>query len=361
MTEWARTAHRGSETTPVTLTVDVERSGTGGRLRYSVTAVVDGVEHVAVEHDAFEALCTVRLELEREGWLLGVEGARIDVWPSGVARDQGGGLRAYRLRRGRSPGPADLVDVFAPADERLTTVAQQRAAAGAALRTPRAAAPYDDVDEVVSVSAPSERPLVDRSLRGRLRAALSGGRRHGAERWQTVRSLAGDALQPGEWDEAEALSDDPDGVRLAAAVGADEDGVRWTDLVDIGVDGSGTVRIRRFRRRYVGRARAQVEVLLDTRARGLPPTEFRPTELAALTAQRQVDALRRYVDGLALVPAPAIGAMFWPDRGRVPTGREDDQGANTTFHGTADGATYTVLVSGVGHVRITRESNLLSH
>ncbi|WIE64596.1 hypothetical protein DEI99_015400 [Curtobacterium sp. MCLR17_036] len=360
MTEWAHTAHRGSETTPVTLTVDVERSGTGGRSRCSVTVVIDGVEHVAVEHDAFEALCRVRLELEHEGWLLGVEGARIDVWPSGAARDQGGGLRAYRLRQGRSPGSADLVDVFAPTAERLATVAEQRAAAGAALRAPRAAAPYDDVDEVVSVSGPCEQLVVDRSLRGRLRAALSGGRPHGDERWQIVRSMAGNALQPGEWDEAEALSDGPDDVRLVTTIGADEDGVRWSDLVDIGVDDSGTLRVRRFRRRYVGRTRAHVEVLLDTRAQGQPPTEFRPTDLAALSSQRQVDALHRYVDGLALVPAPAVDAMFRLDRGRVPTGRDDDQGANTTFSGLAGHATYTVLVSGAGHVRITRETEFLS-
>lgn len=360
MTEYARTAYRGGETTPATVTVGSEPSGAGDRSRYSVTVVLDGVEHVAVEDDAFEALSAVRLELERHGWLLGVEGARVDVWPSGMARDQGGGLRAYRLRRGRSPRSEDVVDVFAPATEHLATVAEQRVAAGVA-PLDLAAAAYEDADEVVSVSAPCEQLVVDRSLRGRVRAALFGGRRPGDERWRVVRSLAGDALRPDERDEAEALSDEPDDVRLVTTVGADEDGVRWSDLVDIGVDEAGVVRVRRFRRRYTGRTRVHVEVLLDTRAQGLPTTGFRPDELAALTPQRQVEALRRHIEGLGMVPATAIDAMFWPDHGRVPTGRDEDQGANTTFYGTADGVTYTVLVSGAGHLRIVREEPFLSH
>jgi len=359
MTEYARTAHRQGETTPAMITVSSEPSGSDGRFRYSVTVVVDGVEHVAVEDDAFGALSTVRMELERRGWLLGVEGARIDVWPSGMARDQGGGLRAYRLRRGRSPRSADLVDVFAPAADHLATVAEQRLAVGVA-PLDLAAASYEDADEVVSASAPCDQLVAERSRRGGLRAALFGGRRPGDERWQVVRSLVGDALRPDRWDEAEAPSDEPDGVRLVTTVGADEDGVRWSDLVDIGVDEAGVVRVRRFRRRYTGRTRAHVEVLLDTRAQGLPPTRFRPDELAALTGQRQVDALRRHVQGLGLVPTPAIDAMFWTDRGRVPTGRDEDQGSNTTFHGWADKAAYKVLVSGVGHLRIVQEKPFLS-
>jgi len=131
MTVYERTAHRRGETTPAAITVDADPSGAGGRSRYSVTVVVAGIEHRAVEDDAFEALSTVRLQLERDGWLLGVEGARDDVWPSGMARDQGGGLRAYRLRRGRSPRSEDLVEVFAPATEHLATVAEQRLAVGA--------------------------------------------------------------------------------------------------------------------------------------------------------------------------------------------------------------------------------------
>ncbi|WP_435749094.1 hypothetical protein [Microbacterium sp. PMB16] len=81
----------------------------------------------ATENDAFEALCTVREHLEPQGWRLGVVGAQIDVWPSGMARDQGGGKAAYRIS---ARGAGAVVQTFEPADPAtVTTVAEQRAAA----------------------------------------------------------------------------------------------------------------------------------------------------------------------------------------------------------------------------------------
>lgn len=75
--------------------------------------------------DAFEALCLIREELEPFGWRIGVAGAQADVWPSGMSRDQGGGLRAYRMSAERV---GDVVDTFEPVDpETVTTVALQRA------------------------------------------------------------------------------------------------------------------------------------------------------------------------------------------------------------------------------------------
>lgn len=77
--------------------------------------------------DAFEALCRVREKLEPEGWRIGVAGAQADVWPSGMARDQGGGLKAYRMTEEQVGG---LVDTFEPVDPAtVTTVADQRAEA----------------------------------------------------------------------------------------------------------------------------------------------------------------------------------------------------------------------------------------
>lgn len=79
----------------------------------------------ATADDAFEGLCLVRKQLEPYGWRIGVAGAQADVWPSGMARDQGGGLRAYRTTE-ESVG--DLVDTFEPVDPAtVTTVALQRA------------------------------------------------------------------------------------------------------------------------------------------------------------------------------------------------------------------------------------------
>ncbi|MGW8482224.1 hypothetical protein ACWGJP_03755 [Microbacterium sp. NPDC055903] len=67
----------------------------------------------------------VREELEPFGWRIGVAGAQADVWPSGMARDQGAGLKAYRI----TPEQVEkLVDTFEPVDpSTVTTVAVQRA------------------------------------------------------------------------------------------------------------------------------------------------------------------------------------------------------------------------------------------
>lgn len=79
----------------------------------------------AVARDAFEALCIVRTQLEPYDWRIGVAGAQVDVWPSGMARDQGSGLKAYRITAERV---GDLVDTFAPVDpSTVATVAMQEA------------------------------------------------------------------------------------------------------------------------------------------------------------------------------------------------------------------------------------------
>lgn len=74
--------------------------------------------------DAFEALCVVREQLESAGWRIGVAGAQREVWPSGMSRDQGGGLVAYRMT---AEGAAGMVDTFEPVDPAtVATVAEQR-------------------------------------------------------------------------------------------------------------------------------------------------------------------------------------------------------------------------------------------
>lgn len=94
--------------------------------RWAVSIESSEFDPIEVEaRDAFEALCLVREQLEPHGWRIGVAGARADVWPSGMARDQGGGLRAYRLT---SQGVEGLVDTFEPVDPAtVTTVVEQRA------------------------------------------------------------------------------------------------------------------------------------------------------------------------------------------------------------------------------------------
>ncbi len=75
--------------------------------------------------DAFEALCTIREQVEPHGWRIGVAGAQADVWPSGMSRDQGGGLVVYRMT---SEGAAEILDTFAPVNpDSVVDLAEQRA------------------------------------------------------------------------------------------------------------------------------------------------------------------------------------------------------------------------------------------
>ncbi|WP_285726724.1 hypothetical protein [Psychromicrobium xiongbiense] len=87
----------------------------GTRWRVEITSTASG---------SVEALCLVREKLEQLGWRIGVAGAERDVRPSGMARDQGGGLIAYRI----APGDQEsTVDTFAPVDPAtVVTVAEQR-------------------------------------------------------------------------------------------------------------------------------------------------------------------------------------------------------------------------------------------
>jgi len=77
--------------------------------------------------DVFECLCRIRGRLDHEGVRLCCNGARRDVWPSGMGRDMGGGFRAYVLEIGRRASLADLVDIFDPAPiQSIATVDEQR-------------------------------------------------------------------------------------------------------------------------------------------------------------------------------------------------------------------------------------------
>jgi len=69
---------------------------------------------------------SIRRELEAEGIVVCCQGARKDVWPSGMARDMAAGLQAYVLTIGRTPLRHELVAIFDPADRKLIgTVAEQ--------------------------------------------------------------------------------------------------------------------------------------------------------------------------------------------------------------------------------------------
>jgi hypothetical protein len=76
--------------------------------------------------DLFDALQQLRLQLEPLGWIPLCNGARVDCYPSGMARDMGGGQKVYIL--GSEPGRPPLVETLEPAPrEMVGTVADQDA------------------------------------------------------------------------------------------------------------------------------------------------------------------------------------------------------------------------------------------
>ena len=62
--------------------------------------------------DYFEALCKLRLVLEKECLIPFCYGASLNVYPSGMCRDMGNGLMAYKLQAGKKPTRNDLVRIF---------------------------------------------------------------------------------------------------------------------------------------------------------------------------------------------------------------------------------------------------------
>lgn len=100
-----------------------ERVGATCRL----TCLVRGETVVVDESDFFRALQTIRRRgLQPKGLIPFCYGASLNVWPSGMARDMGLGLKAYRMEMGR---PAtELVDIFAEGSDVIPSlVAEQDA------------------------------------------------------------------------------------------------------------------------------------------------------------------------------------------------------------------------------------------
>ena len=86
----------------------------------------NGELHSANERDYFESLCSLRGAFEGR-WIVPLcNGARRDVYPSGMQRDMVGGLAGYVLTMNRQRSPNDSVEIFGPTDARYVgTVKEQ--------------------------------------------------------------------------------------------------------------------------------------------------------------------------------------------------------------------------------------------
>jgi hypothetical protein len=88
--------------------------------------------YTATGPDMFEALVRLRRQLEPDGLMVAVQGSRRDTYPSGMARDMGGGMQVYITRPGLRARREDLVRTLDDAPrEQIATVDEQRAFAEA--------------------------------------------------------------------------------------------------------------------------------------------------------------------------------------------------------------------------------------
>jgi len=77
-----------------------------------LTCAYRGKTLEAEARDFFEALCLIRQQLEPEGLIPFCYGASLNVYPSGMARDMGRGLKAYRLMEDKPVSGSDIVEIF---------------------------------------------------------------------------------------------------------------------------------------------------------------------------------------------------------------------------------------------------------
>lgn len=76
----------------------------------------------------FETLVRLRRQLEPDGLMVAVQGARRDTWASGMARDMGGGMQVYVIRPGLPARPEDLVETLDdPPPDQMAAVDEQQA------------------------------------------------------------------------------------------------------------------------------------------------------------------------------------------------------------------------------------------
>jgi hypothetical protein len=89
--------------------------------------------------DYFECLCKIRLQLEEEKLIPFCYGASLNVYPSGMGRDMGRGLKAYKSIIGKQSKIEDLVFIFDEGPDVIpSSVANQKAYFQEWLKSPRA-------------------------------------------------------------------------------------------------------------------------------------------------------------------------------------------------------------------------------
>ena len=97
-----------------------------GQPSSNVKITVDGRSRERSGFDFFEAFQKARKPFESNGFRFLCYGASLNVWPSGMARDMGGGLKAYRLCEDRRPSLDDLVRIFESGEGVIPSTAEEQ-------------------------------------------------------------------------------------------------------------------------------------------------------------------------------------------------------------------------------------------
>ena len=114
MTEWTVQAIKSADRSqaPCLLRLPDRRMDAQERPVCEIEVVMGQKAWTRSAADYFTALGLIRRDLEADGWLLSCYGTSRNVYPSGMARDMGLGLKAYRLHLGQHARKEDLVDIF---------------------------------------------------------------------------------------------------------------------------------------------------------------------------------------------------------------------------------------------------------
>lgn len=114
-----------TDNTPLQIPVDIDgevatwvirrRSSPTDRTWTLELGAPDGRSWSVEAGDVFECLLILRRQLEPESIRVCCNGARVNAWASGMARDMGGGNKVYILKPGQRPTRDDLVPTLQPA------------------------------------------------------------------------------------------------------------------------------------------------------------------------------------------------------------------------------------------------------
>lgn len=82
-------------------------------VRLDLVVLDQVIDYISViDRDFFESLIQIRIILEKKGFYILCNGARKDVYPSGMTRDMFKGVTAYKIQLGVKVQVDDRVNIF---------------------------------------------------------------------------------------------------------------------------------------------------------------------------------------------------------------------------------------------------------